>query len=139
MFFSENKKFKKNSSRLLSICGDLIDKYQSSPNCPPCKADLLNLINKRIIAAKNEVTEWKDCDTNYIEIAHSLLAHVTFDLLASGNYHLYRGYLNPMSCADNLMDVYKATMQYGLDNDMFDEETRKEQYSYLLQCISEVG
>lgn len=44
-----------------------------------------------------------------------------------------------MSCADNLMDVYKATMQYGLDNDMFDEETRKEQYSYLLQCISEVG
>lgn len=138
MFFL-NRNYKKNSDRLRNICNDLIEKYQANPSKPSCKSDLLELINLRIVAAKGEISEWKDFDTDYIQIAHTMLAHATFDLLASGKYHLYAGILNPMSCADNLMDVYKAVMQYGVENGMLDETTREEQYEYLLKCISEIG
>ena len=44
-----------------------------------------------------------------------------------------------MSCAENLMAVYKASMEYGIKINLLDEETRKEQYEYLQKCISEVG
>lgn len=138
MFFA-NRNYKKNSNRLLNICKELIQKYQTNDCNPSCEYDLLELINSRVLAAKKEVAEWKDSDTDYIEIAHTMLAHATFDLLASGKYHIYTGVLNPMSCAENLMDVYKASMEYGIKIHMIDEETRIEQYEYLLRCISEVG
>ena len=138
MFFP-NRNFKKNSARLLKICGDLIDKYQNHSLKPSCKQDLLKNIESQVLAAKKEITEWKGYDTDYIKIAHTMLAHTTFDMLASGNYHIYYGVLNPMSCADNLMDVYKASMEYGMKIHMLDEETRDEQYQYLLNCISTVG
>ena len=138
MFFA-NRNYKKNSTRLLNICKELIEKYQKNDCKPSCEYDLLKLISSRLLAAKEEIIEWKDSDTDYIKIANTMLANATFDLLASGRYHIYTGVLNHMSCADNLMDVYKASMEYGIKINMLDEETRKEQYKYLLQCISEVG
>lgn len=138
MFF-RNRIYKKNSTRLLDICGELIDKYQNSSCKPSCRPDLIDLIKIRVDAAKDEITEWKDYDTDYIKIAHTMLAHATFDLLASGRYHIYAGVLNPLSCADNLMDVYKASMEYGVKNSLLDEETREEQYRYLISCIANVG
>lgn len=134
-----NRNFKKNSARLLNICSDLIEKYQAHSAKPSCQSDLMKVINSRVIAAKSEIAEWQDYDTDYIKIAHTMLSHATFDLLASGKYHIFYGLLNPMSCADNLMDVYKASMNYGVKNNLLDEETQKEQYLYLLQCISQVG
>ena len=134
-----NRVFKRNAKRLLNICNDLIEKYQSNSFAPSCLSDLMELIEKRVMAAKSEIAEWKDYDTNYIKIAHTMLTHASFDLLASGKYHISFGILNPMSCANNLMDVYKASMDYGLKNNLLDEETRKEEYEYLLKCISEVG
>ena len=112
---------------------------QKSKTKPSCKIDLLELVKSRVYAAKDEVAEWEDYDTDYIKIAHTMLAHATFDLLASGQYHIYAGVLNPMSCADNLMDVYKASMQYGVRNNMLDDETREEQYRYLISCIMNIG
>ena len=138
MFF-ENRDFKKNSTRLLNICGDLIDNYQRGRHKPSCKQDLMELIDTRVRAAKDEIAEWKDYDTDYIKIAHTLLAHASFDLLASGEYHIFAGVLNPMSCADNLMDVYKASMEYGVHHGLLDDETREEQYRYLISCIMSVG
>lgn len=138
MFFT-NRNYEKNSTRLLNICEELIEKYQTNDYKPSCKSDLLELINSRVSVAKAEIIEWKDSDTDYIKIAHTMLAHAAFDLLASGRYHIHTGMLNPMSCADNLMDVYNASMKYGIKINLLDEETRKEQYEYLLQCISEVG
>lgn len=134
-----NRNYKRNSTRLLNICKELIEKYQTNDCKPSCESDLLKIIQSRVLTAKEEITEWKDSDTDYIKIAHAMLTHATFDLLASGSYHIYAGVLNPMSCADNLMDVYKASMEYGMKNNYLNEETYKEQYDYLLQCIAEIG
>ena len=138
MFFTK-RNFKKNSTRLLNICGELIDKYQNSSYKPSCTKDLIELVTTRVQAAKDEIAEWKEYDTDYVKIAHTLLAHATFDLLASGKYHIYIGVLNPMSCADNLMEVYKASMTYGVKHGLLDEDTKEEQYRYLISCIAHAG
>ena len=133
--------FKKNAKRLIDICEHYINEYelQAARKIPSCKSDLLTEIKLRIEADKKDVATWKDYDTNYIEIAHSLLAHASFDLLASGRYHIYYGVLNPMKCTSCLMAVYNGSMMWAVKKGVIDEETRKEQHSYLLQCISEVG
>lgn len=137
--FFKNRNYKKNSSRLISICQDLIENYQHQSCKPSCTSDLITLIKSRVLNAKDEISNWKDYDTDYIQIAHTMLAHATFDLLASGKYHLYRGMLNPMSCAENMMDVYKASMEYAFKKNFIDEKTQKEQFEFLMKCISEVG
>lgn len=137
--FIMRRNYKKNATRLISICEDLIEKYHPQSYKPSCKMDLIMLIKARVLKAKDEIKDWKDYDTDYIQIAHTMLAHATFDLLASGKYHLHRGILNPMSCAENIMAIYKASMEYALKKNFIDEETRKEQFEYLLKCISEVG
>ncbi|MBR2478953.1 MAG: hypothetical protein IKB47_00930 [Clostridia bacterium] len=133
--------FKKNSKRLVDICEHFIDEYelQATRKIPSCKNDMLAEIKARVEADKKDVATWKDYDTDYIEIAHSLLAHASFDLLASGRYHIYYGVLNPMRCSSCLMAVYNGSMMWAVNKGLIDENTRKEQYSYLIKCIGEVG
>ena len=138
MFF-KNRSFENNSKRLLDLCESLIDQYETHNEKPSCKSDMLTRLTAMIVAAKKEVSNWNNDEINYPKIAHSMLANVSFDLLASGKYHLYRGTLNPTSCSDNLMDVYRSSMKYGLDAGFFSEYDRNDQYSYLLELISSVG
>jgi hypothetical protein len=133
--------YKKNSKRLLEICEHYIEEYEknSPKSFLSCKEDMLHSIRLQIEAEKADVAKWKDYDTNYIEIAHSMLAHTSFDLLASGRYHLYYGILNPMRCTSTLMAVYDGAMEWGVKNGLIDNDTKKEQHDYLIKCISEVG
>ena len=138
MFF-KSIRTKKNSDRLYKICMDLIEKFENDKTIPSCKSDLGTLIKQRISAAKKEISEWQDCDTDYIEIAHNMLSHAAFDLLVSGEYHLYYGMLNPMNCSSNLMKVYKGTMDYAVKHNLLTGNEREEDYNYLIQRISQVG
>lgn len=133
--------YKKNAKRLVGVCEHFIEEYelQSQRTLPSCKSDMLDEIKKRINADKADVATWKDYDTDYIKIAHSLLANVSFDLLASGHYHIYYGVLNPMRCSSCLLAVYNGSMKWAVSNGLIDEETQQEQYDYLLKCISEIG
>lgn len=137
MFFD----YYKNSTRLLNICADLIEKYQHPPNhfVPSCKSYLLKLIKKRVSKEKQEISEWKDCDTDYIKIAHTLLVNATFDLLASGNYHIYTGQLSTMNCSYNLLAVYKASMEWAVKMNYINEETKQVEYRKLDKSISQIG
>lgn len=136
-------KAKKNTDRLMNICADLIYKYEQlneDPHVvPSCKNDLLASVKVEMDAAYEEIAGWKDSEIDYIRVAHSALARHSFDLLASGKYHIYTGMLNPMSCASNIMSVYSRCMQWGVERGELTEEERKEQSDYLHRQMSIVG
>ena len=136
-----NFKASRNIKKLLSICSNLIEIYERNNKriSPSCKTVLCSSVKIQLDAAKKEIAGWRDDEINYSKIAHTLLANHAFDLMASGQYHLYRGELNPMSCAPNLMVVYKSCMQWALDNGFITAEDQVEQFNYLMECISEVG
>lgn len=138
MFFN---KAKRNTKKLLNTCGNLIDKYElcNTRLAPSCKIDLITSINDELQKAQDEIAEWEDYDTDYVKIAHTLLAHHAFDLLSSGKYHIHFGTLNPIGCSSNLMIVYQESMKWGVRNQLLTEAERQEQYKYLISCIAEVG
>lgn len=140
MFFT-NSKYKRNAKKLLDACMKYATEYEryNEKIAPSCLPDLKESISRQIRAAQQEISEWEDYDTNYDEIAHTMLAHTTFDLLASGRYHLYAGILNPMNCSSNLMTVYKKVMEYGVAHNMLTDDVREEQYRYLISRIMQVG
>lgn len=135
--FTKNK----NADRLLNICLDLIDEYETNnvKATPSCKGDLRESLQQQIEVSKQEIKEWKDYDTDYIKIANTMLHNHSSDLLVSGRYHLYYGVLNPTSCANNLLTIYKKTLEYAVNSHLLTDDDAEEQYKELLHCISIVG
>lgn len=132
------KAFRKNSERLFNILSELIDNYEDQFK-PSCKDDISKILIQKIEAAKEEISEWKDFDTDYIRIAHSMLANTSFEMLVSGKYHIYAGHLNPMSCAHNLMLIYNKSMDYAVKINEINLETQEAEYELLQKQISTIG
>ena len=139
MFFSKRNKSNPNMEKLLSICVELIDSYEKDSIHPSCRHDLMAYVKVEVDAARQEIMMWNVPTTTYITVAHKLLAHGSFDLLASGRYHIGSGQLNFMSCSLNLMTVYNKSMEYAVTNNLIDQKEKEEQYDYLLKRIKQVG
>ena len=129
-----------NAMKLLGCCLLAVEQYEKESDTltPSCVDEVSDTLIERFIRAKDEFDEWDDA-VDYDKVAHTMLAHATFDMLASGRYHLYTGILNPLNCSANLMLVYDKAMAYGVKIGMITKEEKKEQRAYLLKCISEVG
>lgn len=126
-------KFALNKNRLLKVCAGLIEKYEKTDICwYSCKKDMLDELNKRFDAAKEEISEWKDYDTDYIHIAHNQLHMVAADLLCSGRYHFAGMHLGTNTCAKNLRFVFTACLDWFQQKGELGDEERKE-YEDTLQ------
>lgn len=129
--------YQKNSKRLLTVCRNLIEEYEASRNSS--SDDLIQAIKPQIYADREYISNWDNIVVDYEKIAHSLLANTTFDLLASGKYHLYYGMLNPMSCAQNMKLIHKKSIEWALEHGYISEEDAIEDEKYLCYCIGQVG
>lgn len=129
-----------NAMTLLGCCLQAVEKYEKEGDflVPSCADEIVNVLLERFTQAKDEFDEWDD-SIDYNKVAHTMLAQATFDMLASGHYHLYAGILNPLNCSSKLMLVYNKAMEYGVKIGMVTPKEKREQYEYLLKCISEVG
>lgn len=139
---SPNMDSKGNKERLFDIYLKLIEHYESecdsNSNVPSCIPDMQKWLERRSSSAQEEIAKW-DKSTDYIKIAHSLLSHATFDLLTSGKYHIYRGTLNPMSCASHLLHIHNKAMEYAVKIGEITEHESCNETLYLKECIAEVG
>lgn len=118
------------------LCEETIDLYEASNNLS-CKQEILPDLK---LTLKQVDPSLLPENMNRLKVrACSSLAHITFDLLSSGKYHLYRGVLNDFSAAPNLLKVYRACMDYALEIGEIDDFTRKDQETFLMENISSVG
>lgn len=126
--------------KLLGCCLLAVEKYEKESDilAPSCAEEISDVLLERFVRAKDEFDEW-DETVNYDKVAHTMLANATFDMLASGRYHLYAGILNPLNCSANLMLVYDKSMSYGVRIGMITKEEKAEQRNYLIRRIAEVG
>lgn len=137
--------YKRNSRRFINIFSDLIDKYEKEAQeeyfifSDSCKKDMVSLMKSRISVARIEVSSWKDFDTDYIKMAHAHLSIVSFDLLASGEFHLSYGCLSPFGPARNLKRIHSRAVRWALENNYITQEDVEEDSRALAQAISNVG
>lgn len=121
---SKTSAFLQNSTRLRNTILSIIRKVEDGNTKMGVSAepDIMEIVDRQIEEARAEITEWQDYDTDYIQIANSMLCNITFDLLVSGRYHLWAGKLNEMSAANRLHDIYKDVMDWALRHDQISKE-----------------
>lgn len=137
----QKRKTKKRMEKLWGFCEYHIMEYEKrcSYTAPSCLPDLKKQIWKMINFYADEIRDWNDDEVDYDKISHSLISHSSFDLLASGRYHLYAGMLNPMSCAMKIKTVYELNMEYALETGELTKEEMEEQFRFLQKRIKEMG
>ena len=129
------------AQKVLDLCVFYIEKFENADiGKPSCKKDLMTLIENEINkAAQTLEAAEQNPNIDYTKLATSMLINGTFDLLASGNYHSYRGMLNPFSCADNLIKVYDGCMDYAVAHGYITEYEKNADRSALMRSIQTVG
>ena len=132
--------FKKKSryDTFIEDCRKAVIAYEDDTQ-PSSADDLVNAIKKMTSDAKANINRGEIPPDQYSVLIYKLISNASFDLLTSGKYHIFRGMLNPMSCAGNLMTVHRKCLKYALENNMITEEQEKEDMDYLIEQIQMVG
>ena len=138
--FSKTSAFIQNSTRLRNTVLSIIRAVEDGNTKMGISAeqDVMMVVDREIEKAREEITNWQDHDTDYIAMANVMLSNITFDLLASGEYHIGAGQLNEMGPANRLKDIYKSTLDWGLSHNQISKEDYNESLKALKQRIKSI-
>jgi hypothetical protein len=67
------------------------------------------------------------------------IANVSGDLVESGNYHIYRGVLNPMEPGEELVELFDMAVDKLVEMKVLDSEQAKKEKGALRENIKSVG
>ena len=73
------------------------------------------------------------------QAVYSMIGNIAGDFAESGQFHLYRGVLNPMTGGEDLLRIFDAAVDEMLQIGAIDEDDAAEQKSELRECIKTVG
>lgn len=121
---------------IVNYSSQIIDKFESTSTLLSCKIDLVQAIKNRLNRF-NDLHTVKIDKTN--ELALAILCDTAFNLLASGEYHIHAGELNPLGPGKSMYNVYVEAMNLAVILGFNDEDSKNETIKYLNKCIREVG
>lgn len=70
---------------------------------------------------------------------YSMIANISGDMVESGQYHLYRGVINPMGPAQNLLNIFDSAMDELVELGDTDKENAETQKKAIRENIKSVG
>lgn len=128
----------KNYNELISICGNIIDNCKTK-SLYSCKEDLMKRLKRYFKVNWDDLRTPIHSKQELQRIAYASITNNSFDMLASGKYHIHYGVLDPTSCASHMMSVYISCLDYAISIGELTETEKQEQIKLLNQLISEVG
>ena len=96
-------------------------------------------IEKILFAHSDEFSEKIRQGASPRHWVYRTIANVAGDLVESGNYHIYRGVLNPMEPGEELVEIFDMAVDKLVEMRVLDTERAKKEKSALLQNIKSVG
>ena len=70
---------------------------------------------------------------------YSTISNIAGDLVESGNYHIYRGVINPMGPGNELLKIYNKAIDKLVEMKVLDKERAEKEKSALQKNINNVG
>ena len=127
-----------NKKRMYSTIEDLVKKLDNiNDGHIKCERVLLSSIKE---CMDNSTYSFEDVQDTEFEIeAYKLIYSFSFDLLCSGQFHVYRGVLNELNESTHLMKICKKCLDYACKIGSITEDERKEQLEILRDEIRCVG
>lgn len=107
-----------------------------SSNLPSCEDLIMQKVDSIIESKYDEFKEWEN-DIDYNRVAIANLYNLTFDMATSGQYHLYRGVLQPIGI--QLSNICRACLKKACKNGYITEEEMWGQMQALTEGIQEYG
>ena len=134
----ENK-YKKNLKRFMFYIDEKINKADAKySTAPSCRSVLLTKIDVVIANSKSQIEKW-NAETDVESLAIKTLYNAAFDILSSGRLHVYRGVLDPSSCANQLVFIVDECLDYYEQHGFASKKQVKDQKEILTENISNVG
>ena len=132
------KKKNKNMDRLMFYINEIVNRANAHFNSPDCYPYIERKLNLLLQQSKNEIDNW-NARTDVCTFAYKILYNITFDVLSSGEMHLYRGKLDPMKPVDKLMYIIDECLNYYVIHGIATHDIIIEQKKILMENISKVG
>ena len=129
------------AKKILRLAGAFIEQCEYEPGLGgggSCRQDLLEDIEKELLRRQKEIIRWdRDMDqAGYQQIAMRMLRTHSFDLLASGRYHLGPGKLDPHGPAGCLRRVHQRAIEWELDRGLCTSQERETEARALYQALT---
>lgn len=121
---------------LLDICRKIIENVENNSPTISCKNDVIALIKERYENYKS-LNELKPED--HVKFCHFSLVNASADLLASGQFHIWRGELDPLTCSSNLLKLHKHCLDWLLENEYITKEAHSANIEQLFEDIKTIG
>jgi len=96
-------------------------------------------IEKILFAHSNEFSEKIRQGASPRHWVYRTIANVSGDLVESGNYHIYRGVLNPMEPGEELVELFDMAVDKLVEMKVLDPEQAKKEKGELRENIKSVG
>lgn len=103
---------------------------------PSCESLLMEEMDSIILSRMDEFDAWEN-DVDFTKVAVSNLYNLTFDMAASGGYHIYRGVLN--QTGSQLSHICRACLEKAHKNGYITESEKEDQLHALYESIKYVG
>ena len=98
-----------------------------------------NIIENAVLANSSKVATQIREGLSPRQSAYSMIANIAGDHVESGQYHIYRGVLNPMGMGGDLLKIFDAAVDEMVTIGAVDEEYAKEQKNGVRENIKTVG
>ena len=73
------------------------------------------------------------------QLAYSAIANLAGDYLESGDYHMYRGVLNPLGLGNDFLNLFDMAVETLLKDGVISEKDSKEQKQAIRENIRYIG
>lgn len=127
-----------NKDKLLFLIETLVEEMDSiNDGHIKCKDVLLTRIKYTIDSSTYSFDDKKESELE--QIAYQIIYDFSFNLLCSGQFHIYRGWLNEMNESTHLIHVCEACLKWACENKIITENERTEQLNILRENIKNAG
>ncbi len=96
------------SKEVKAVLG-VLDEADQRFNCPIFER-VKKQIEQEVLAHADDVTNLIVKGNSAREIVFTTITDITGDLVESGQFHIYRGVLNPMNGGEDLLRIYDAAV-----------------------------
>jgi len=98
-----------------------------------------SLIEKILFAHSDEFSEKIQQGASPRHWVYRTIANIAGDLVESGNYHIYRGVINPMEPGEELVEIFDMAVDKLVEMRVLDTEQAKKEKGALRENIKSVG
>ena len=96
-------------------------------------------IEQAVLSDPNAVTVKIQDGLSPRQAVYSMIANTAGDLAESGNYHVYRGVLNPLTGGEDLLRIFDASVDEMVQCGAVDSDYATEQKAGVRENIKSVG